>query len=166
MSSEQKFLHILLHPTVDHPAYKAGIIDENGLIKPNVDVLKDNNLFTPLDQLCFGIKRMILDMPNGANLLQKTGLALNKFSSSHINHSNFYDELQPFPFQESYEKHINFALENNLHCLYEETVIENAIQKLEEDGEAPTTTTGNVDGVTLPIGKVAKRKPVCQEQQD
>lgn len=154
-----KICSMLVKPFHEQEAYKNGYIGEDGSC--NGTAPEDNPCYTPIHQLVFGIRKMILEKPEGGRLLQQLGLTLNSIPEK-------IEKKEIKPFLESFNKNLKFAIENDLHCLYEETFLEEYVKKLEEDeavGSAPTTTTSNVDKLDLPLGqKIIKRKSECQEQ--
>ena len=125
---------------------------------------KDNS--TSIENLVLGCRKIISESSSEGKLLQKLGFTLNKIPSN-------IEEKNLESFFESFKKNLNFTLENDLHCLFEETVIEEYLKKLEEEdavvsgGTVPTTTTSGVAKVELPLdNKIIKRKSECQESLD
>lgn len=77
-----RFLKLLVTPFEETDAYKAGIIDENGVRRKDFDLNKSENktawaeYYTPFHRLVYNVKRFLTNIPGGKSRLASFAAAL------------------------------------------------------------------------------------------
>ena len=92
-----RVLYMLVTPFVETPAYKLGIIDENGknLIKPSkFNTTEQKEAYTYLHRLVFNMKRILARLPGGDNKLKSIIAALYLIKEYHEVKDKSFDLME------------------------------------------------------------------------
>lgn len=159
-----RLLKILVTPFEEFPAYKSGIIDENGkyITPKNKRTSDQRKTLTYLDRLMINVKKIINKLPGGENKLKNLVAAMFLIKECQQNKDD--GEMLTEQYVEQYIERCD-----ELHTDYRHIVaMWETYVKLKEtcgtsciSGHSPTNTTNAIAGYDLPLfGQVIKRKQI------
>lgn len=156
-----RLLKILVTPFEEFPAYKSGIIDENGkyITPKNKRTSDQRKTLTYLDRLMINVKKIINKLPGGENKLKNLVAAMFLIKECQQVED---EEMLTEQYIEQYIEQYDTSCDNyrRVAAMWETYV------KLKETcgtacigGHSPTNTTNAIAGYDLPLfGQVIKRK--------
>lgn len=144
-----RVLSMLVKPFTETEAYKLGIIDATGknLIKSSrLETTDQRNAYTYLHRLVFNMKKIINKLPGGENKLKSLVAALFLVKEYYETNDRSLSLM---------EDRFNRIMSSDA-LLVEETLTVNKFfseEELDEDGGAPTNSTGAAVSTDLPVIK-------------
>ena len=165
-----RILKQLISPWKSQDAFKLGIIDEHGKELKKVKDLKsdkEKNAYSILTRLIFKLKQLLDKVPSGIKTLGSIAAAMAILKECYAT-DTYPEDVKPL-----FEASLQYV--DSADTLLIETMLrdDSYIEiLLNEDGEAPTTTTANVvgtgDDTSTPTKKLfdkpLRRKPVLSVQ--
>lgn len=168
-----QMLLMLCTPFEQFPAYKAGVIDQNGkyLIPRNKRSTQQNKTVSYLDRLIINVKKIINKLPGGQNKLKNIVSAMvlvkqsydNNVCPQNITKQSFDNVMDSFNTgQTRYQEMIDLWLRylKDQRKRTEQVGVSAISSGGQPNGEAPTNNTSGVSFNSMPIGYIARRQQI------
>lgn len=156
------FIKRLVTPFNEWPAYKLGIIDENGNIlrkRNDLRTIKERDAFGIFDVMILKLKKLLEQVPGGRSRIASYAAALWL-----IKESKDIEELGEY----MTEEHILNRLNHYIHYTKESVDVNQKFEKLFTEDGAPVNSagSGNIAGIGVgPDGEPGVSRPVQRRIQ-